>query len=312
MGNQKSKKDKNDWRIKRIMEIFIKLRCGLVIRKAEEAEHYNASEKTIQRDIKIIRECLDVVALQEGIYYSIDIDNAKKGYHMHGTDEGLFSGGEAFVISKTLLAGNVLSKACVEQIFGKLLRFCVEREREKVKKSLQNELYYYIGAQTEEGFEEQLWELAQAAQARKLVEIDYLDEKGASKTVRDFRLVDVVISGNGFCLVGFRTKGERRLLPGVGEIPLILRIDRIVRWQILGEEGSAAKKERLDFEDFKQKFQDFLEKRLPETIELRCSEADAQCLLENFPEAEMVPAEDGIYIVYIKSGGNGLDWWLGR
>ena len=213
MGNRKGKKEENDGRIKRLMEIYTKLRCGLLVKKAEEAEHYNVSEKTIQRDIKAIRECLDAVALQEGIYYSIDIDDVKRGYHMRGTDEGLFSSEEAFIISKSLLVGNVLSKACVERIFGKLLRFCAEREREKVKKLFQNELYHYIGAQTEDGFEERLWEFAQAAQARKVVEIDYLGEKGGTKTVRDFQLVDVVLSGNGFYLVGFRTKGERRSLP---------------------------------------------------------------------------------------------------
>ncbi|MEI3227659.1 MAG: hypothetical protein V8S39_11415 [Lachnospiraceae bacterium] len=63
-------------RIERIFAIYIKLKAGGIIKKPEEALKYKVDERTIQRDIDELRNCLSNLALEDGsagvsgIYYS--------------------------------------------------------------------------------------------------------------------------------------------------------------------------------------------------------------------------------------------------
>lgn len=297
-------------RLDRVMKIFIKLWDGQTINKTAAAEQFAVSEKTIQRDIALLRDHLDEIALQVGVYYSIEYDNVKKGYWMTGTSKGLLSGAETFAICKILLAGMALPKKNVREILNKLPRYCVEEEREKVKKLIQNELHYYIGVQEKENFLEQLWEIAQAGLSGKLIEIDYCGQDGNSVTISKLRTVGILFSRNYFFLLAFPGEGKKTSLPGVGELPEAYGIHRILRWEILEEDSRIPGKEQLREGEFRKRFQDSIGKRLPGEAEFCCSDPDIQQLFADLPTAEITPREDGSYTVRMNVFGGGIDWWL--
>ncbi len=308
--NDKVTEENKNNRLERVITIFIKLWDGQVINKTAAAEQFAVSEKTIQRDIALLRGCLDTIALQAGVYYSIECDNVKKGYWMTGTSKGLLSGAETFAICKILLAGMALPKKNIGEILKKLPRYCMEEERKKVKKLIQNELYYYIGAQEKENFPEQLWEIAQAGLSGKLIEIDYIDQDGNSVTISKLRTVGILFSGNSFFLLAFPKKGKKASLPGARELPGAYGIHRITRWEILEEDSRIPEKEQLREGEFRKRFLDSIGRRLPGEVEFCCSDPDILQLFADMPAAKITPGEEGSYKVRMNVFGSGIDWWL--
>ncbi len=59
---------------RRVLEIYAKLSAGCVVNKAEEAQNYGVSERSIERDLKIIRTFLECDVENTGILNSVEFD----------------------------------------------------------------------------------------------------------------------------------------------------------------------------------------------------------------------------------------------
>ena len=64
---------------RRVLEIYAKLSAGCVVNKAEEAQNYGVSERSIERDLKIIRTFLECDVENTGILNSVEFDKVKIG-----------------------------------------------------------------------------------------------------------------------------------------------------------------------------------------------------------------------------------------
>lgn len=142
----KRKKNKGFSKDDRLVGILLELFAGKCLKKAEIANRYEVSEKTIQRDIGKIKEGMANLAVRESIFYSLDYDTKKKGYGLKGMvivkreEEELFSAKEMEAVCKAVLDSNDLSKEEKHKILPKILCGCVPEDREKIWKWILDKL----------------------------------------------------------------------------------------------------------------------------------------------------------------------------
>ena len=75
------KKDK----VIRVLSIYKKLIDGEIVNKAQEANYYNVTTRSIQRDIDDIRSFLDEEISKTGVLNCVIYDHANKGYRLEKT-----------------------------------------------------------------------------------------------------------------------------------------------------------------------------------------------------------------------------------
>lgn len=80
----KRRKNKNFSKDDRLISILLELFAGKCLQKAEFANRYEVSEKTIQRDISKIKNNIANLVVRESIFYSLDYDPKNKGYCLKG------------------------------------------------------------------------------------------------------------------------------------------------------------------------------------------------------------------------------------
>ena len=68
--------------IERVLQIYSRLSDGYIVNKTEEAARYGVNERSIQRDIDHIRNCLDEDSERTGIVNAIVYDRSAKGYRL--------------------------------------------------------------------------------------------------------------------------------------------------------------------------------------------------------------------------------------
>lgn len=76
-----NRRRRGDERLGRIVCIIFELLSGRTINKAELANRYGVKEKTIQRDISTIRNCLANLMVQD-IHILLEYDIRRKGYYL--------------------------------------------------------------------------------------------------------------------------------------------------------------------------------------------------------------------------------------
>lgn len=75
-------KDTGNGKIERVLGIYTCLINGQAVNRAKEAERYRVNERSIQRDIDDIRNCLELEAKDTGYINTVSYDRDSKGYRM--------------------------------------------------------------------------------------------------------------------------------------------------------------------------------------------------------------------------------------
>lgn len=110
----------------RILDIYIRLCEGKVINKKEESDRFNIDERSIYRDIEVIRKYLsDRVVDCPGECRDIEYDREKKGFVMTGVKGSLMSNSEILAVSKILLESRAFTKEEMNDILEKMIAGCV-------------------------------------------------------------------------------------------------------------------------------------------------------------------------------------------
>lgn len=117
-NNKKSKYD-------RILSIYEKFKSGVIVRKAEEANRFGVSERTIQRDIDDIRAFFDNNSANIGLDKSVKYDRSQCGYFLHSEKDGHLNEGEGLAVCKILLDSRPLIKSEMMPIIDKIVNNCI-------------------------------------------------------------------------------------------------------------------------------------------------------------------------------------------
>ena len=182
-------------KISRVLQIYAKLSDGYVVNKAEEAQRYGVNERSIQRDIDDIRNFLDTDSERTGVVNSIIYDRQEKGYRLETLYKIRLKNSEVLALCKILLDSRAFTKNEMVEMLDKLITCCVPKSNQKVVKDLIiNEEFHYVEPRHKSEFLEKMWEIGQAVQETRYVEMDYLRTKDKTVVHRKVQPVAILFS----------------------------------------------------------------------------------------------------------------------
>ena len=305
-------------KVERTLGIYTKLMNGALVNKATEAINYGVNERTIQRDIDDIRNYLEQRGIEDGIVNSVIYDRANKGFRLEQIYKLKFTNPEILAICKILLDSRAFTKKEMEGMLDKLVGTCVPKTNQKlVKELILNEEFHYIEPRHKSVFIDKMWEIGQAINANKFIEVDYKRTKDKALVTRKLKPVAIMFDEMYFYMAAFIDDEDVRKDFNVLEdlSPTIYRIDRIQRLKVLDEKFNIPYKDRFEEGEFRKRIQFMMGGRLRK-FTFEYSGYSVEAVLDKIPTAEIIkqaPHEDGIRTIYTRKAevfGYGIDMWL--
>ncbi len=290
----------------------MRLLDGELIRKADEAEHYDVNERSIQRDIDDLRVFFEERALTDGEQREIIYDHRLRGYRLTRTYKKDLTNGEALAVCKILLESRALRKDELETILDKLINGCVpKRNRLQVSDLLANERYNYIQPQHDRPLVSKLWDVGLAVKEQRLLLIEYTKLKESETVQRLVQPVGIMFSEFYFYLTAFITDIDReKEFENKDDLfPTIYRIDRIQGYRILDEHFEVPYKDRFQEGEFRKRVQFMYGGKL-QRIKFIYTGPSIESVLDRLPTAEATEQPDGSFLVSAEVFGKGVDMWL--
>lgn len=306
MNNEKREKTE------RVLAIYTKLMNGQIVNKAHEAKEYGVDERSIQRDIDSIRNFLDLNMEQTGIINSVIYDRSQKGYRMEQIYKTKLTNSEILAICKILLDSRAFTKKEMEEMLRKLIECCVPQSNQKmVSELIKNETFHYIEPHHKTVFIDKMWEIGQAIQECRYIEIEYLRTKDKTIVKRKVKPVAIMFSEYYFYLTAFIDDDNLREHFDVinDSFPTIYRIDRIKKLTLLEDHFHIPYSSRFEEGEFRKRIQFMYGGKLRK-IKFKYSGTSVEAVLDRLPTAQILDEEDGIYTISAEVFGMGIDMWL--
>lgn len=306
MGEHKSDK------IERVLGIYTKLINGDVVNKEEEAQRYGVNQRSIQRDIDDIRSFLDLDVENTGYLNSVEYDREAKGYRMEQLYKIKLTNGEILALCKILLDSRAFIKEEMKDMLDRLISCCVPKCNQKLVKDLiRNEAFHYVEPRHKTKFLDTMWDIGQAIQNCRYLEIEYSRTKDKALVKRKIKPVAIMFSEYYFYLTAFIEDEEVRKDFDVinDSFPTIYRIDRIRTMTVLDERFLIPHSSRFEEGEFRKRIQFMYGGRL-QRVKFKYSGSDIDSILDRLPTAKVLGEEDGVYTVEAEVFGKGIDMWL--
>lgn len=299
----------------RVLELYNKLQNGKLIDKFYEANYYGVTTKTIERDLDDISTLFEREIGENGVADSIIYDHKMKGYCLQKVYEGKLSKSEILAVSKILLDSRAFKKKQMDQIIEKLISCCaIKEEQQIIRKLTDNEKLFYAELQNKKDIIQDLWDIGQAIQEQKYIEIEYekLGQEGKEIKVRKLKPAAIMFSEFYFYMAAFMEDKEKKNFNVPDDVyPTIYRINRIKNIEKLDEkykiESSSSK--RFNEGEFRKRIQYMFGGKL-RRIKLKCNIFSLEAVLDRFPTAEIMSEENGVYTITAEVIGDGVDMWL--
>ena len=292
----------------RVLSLYARLQEGQVITKSDLAQEFNVNERSIQRDIEALRDFLADEHLNQTVVY----DKRAKGYCLNQTSSKSLSNSEILAVCKILLESRSLRHDEMLPILDKLVDCCVpEANKVAVKGLLSNEKYHYIAPHHDTAILPRLWELGQAVNESRYIEVDYYRTKDKQIVRRKLQPAAIMFSEYYFYLTAFIDDEKVRENFDVlnDSFPTIYRIDRIRSLKVLEERFHIPYSNRFEEGEFRKRIQFMYGGRL-QKVKFRYTGTDIDAVLDRLPTAQILDEEDGGYVVSAEVFGTGINMWL--
>lgn len=298
---------------RRVLDIYANLIDGKTIYKKELAQKFGVNERTIQRDFDEVRSFLDQKGLETGITNELIYDRAFNGYRLEHSNSMKLENGEILAISKILLDSRAFTKKEMSSIIHRLVDCCVPKENRKmVSELIGNEEYHYIELQHKTVFIDKMWEIGQAIQQNKYIEIEYQRIKGHDIVKRKIKPVAIMFSEYYFYMAAFlddKDESKQHFDVINDSFPTIYRIDRIKKMSILEERFFVPYRDRFEEGEFRKRIQFMYGGKL-QKVKFLYKGASIEAVLDRLPTAKILDEADGVYTISAEVFGKGIEMWL--
>lgn len=312
MGKKTKNGNKKFNKAGRVLQIYAKLTDGYVINKREEAAIYGVGDKTIARDIEDIRNFLAEDSHRTGVVNIVKYDKRAKGYRLETLYKTRLKNSEVLALCKILLDSRAFTKEEMEEMLDKLITCCVPNiNQQRVKKLIDNEKHHYVEPKHKTKFMDRMWELGQAVNESRYVEVDYYRTKDKKIVHRKLQPVAIMFSEYYFYLTAFIEDKEVRKDFDVlnDSFPTIYRIDRIKKLKVLDERFFIPYNSRFEEGEFRKRIQFMYGGRI-QRVTFKYSGTDIEAVLDRLPTAKVLEKNGDSYIVKAEVFGKGIDMWL--
>lgn len=299
-------------KIVRVLQIYAKMADGYVVNKSEEAQYYGVNERSIQRDIKDIRNFLDIDSERTGNVNYVVYDRQCKGYRLETLYRLKLKNSEILALCKILLDSRAFTKCEIVEMLDKLIACCVPKSNQKLVKDLiSNEEFHYVEPRHKSKLIDKMWDIGQAVRESRYIEMDYYRIKDKGIVHRKVKPVAVMFSEYYFYLTAFIDDEEIKKDFDVlnDSFPTIYRIDRIKSFQVLDERFRIPYSSKFEEGEFRKRIQFMYGGKL-QKVKFKYSGLDIDAVLDRLPTAKILDEDNGTYTVSAEVFGKGIDMWL--
>ena len=284
----------------RLLQLYERLSRGEVIHKAELAQKFAVTDKTIQRDIEELRSYLAETRTDEG-EASIVYDRTRSGYLLTRAASEWLTNEDVLAVCKILLESRAFCKEELDALLKKLLRQTAPHDREQVGKIIRSEQHYYVPLRHGKKLLSAIWELSQHMTAQHTIRISYCRQDGTERT-HEVNPVAIMFSEYYFYLIAYLADGRK-------EFPTIFRIDRIARFAPTGASFRVVHRRKFSDGEFRKRIQ-FMYAGELRRVTFHYSGASVEAVLDRLPTAKILSKDNGVYRIKAEVYGNGIDMWL--
>ena len=297
----------------RMLELYTRLAEGKLIYKAEEAEHYKCSLRSIQRDIEDLRTFFHNQSDASGVVQDIIYDKKLKGYKLVPPLRNVLSNKEVFAVLKILLESRSLSKEELDPILDKLIDCCVPKEcKGYVTNLISNERFHYVPPCHNKEVLDTMWRLGEALRQHKEVEIDYKKPSDGSLVNTVLRPAGIMFSEFYFYLAGFIVPKEEDSFKEEVEkdpFPTIYRIDRIESLEVTDKHYNVPYDSRFEEGEFRKRVQFMFGGKLRK-VRFYYTGSNPEPVLDRLPTAEIIEKNEKGFLISAEVFGSGIDMWI--
>ena len=297
----------------RMLELYTRLAEGKLIYKAEEAEHYKCSLRSIQRDIEDLRTFFHNQSDASGVVQDIIYDKKLKGYKLVPPLRNVLSNKEVFAVLKILLESRSLSKEELDPILDKLIDCCVPKEcKGYVTNLISNERFHYVPPCHNKEVLDTMWRLGEALRQHKEIEIDYKKPSDGSLVHRVLRPAGIMFSEFYFYLAGFIVPKEDDSFKEEVEkdpFPTIYRIDRIESLEVTDKHYNVPYDSRFEEGEFRKRVQFMFGGKLRK-VRFYYTGSNPEPVLDRLPTAEIIEKNEKGFLITAEVFGSGIDIWI--
>ena len=284
----------------RLLQLYERLSRGEVIHKAELAQKFAVTDKTIQRDIEELRSYLAETRTDEG-EASIVYDRTRSGYLLTRAASEWLTNEDVLAVCKILLESRAFCKEELDALLKKLLRQTAPHDREQVGKIIRSEQHYYVPLRHGKKLLSAIWELSQHMTAQHTIRISYCRQDGTERT-HEVNPVAIMFSEYYFYLIAYLADGRK-------EFPTIFRIDRIARFAPTGASFRVVHRRKFSDGEFRKRIQ-FMYAGELRRVTFDYSGASVEAVLDRLPTAKILSKDNGVYRIEAEVYGSGIDMWL--
>lgn len=293
----------------RILEIYVELQRGTILKKADLAQRFGVNPRSIQRDIDDLRSFLSERGIEQKVVY----DRVKGGYYLIDDRSSKLSNEETLATIKILLESRSLTKEEMFPILDKLLLNCVPKDRvPAVQKLIANEQLYYIEPHHHKRILSTLWSLGEAVRSKRRIGIRYKRLKDKGPVSRVVEPVGIMFSEYYFYLIAYIANADIRnkLKEKHKErYPAIYRVDRITSVKSLDEHFYVPYQDRFQEGEFRKRVQ-FMYGGELRTVKFRYTGQSIEAVLDRLPTAEILSRDEDGWVVSAEVYGDGIDMWI--
>ena len=289
----------------RLLQIYSQLVSGDVLSKKELAQRFCVTERSIQRDMESLRYFFAEQRLWQDIVY----DRDSKGYRLESPAQSLLTNSEILAVCKILLESRSMRRDEMLPILDKLVAICVpEQSKQAVKELLSNEKFHYIEPHHGKHILPGLWEMGQAIQEQRVVEIEYERIKEPKQVRRRVLPVGIMFSEYYFYLTAFLEDKSHFENPD-DLFPTIYRLDRIQSFQVLDERFQIPYKDRFQEGEFRKRVQFMYGGKL-ERVKFKYTGPSIEAVLDRLPTARILEQDEEGWTVEAEVFGKGIEMWV--
>ena len=291
----------------RLLHLYQNLQQGKGIRKKEAAARFGVNERSIQRDIEILRDFFAEQVPPMEIRYIVK----EQVYRLVSAESPFLNCGELLAVCKILLESRSLPRNEMNGILDRLLEQCVSpQDKKQIRQIIANERFHYIEPHHGRPLTEQLWTLGQAIYSQSLIQVVYCNQTGQEKH-RTLQPVGLMFSEYYFYLTAFIENIDRaEHFEDANDLsPTIYRVDRIKAVEVLNRHFSVPYSQRFSEGEFRKRVQFMYGGKL-QTVRFIYKGPSVEAVLDRLPTAEILNQHDGAYEIRAEVFGNGIEMWL--
>ncbi len=299
---EKSKKKYNSQlKINRMLALYERLSRGEQINKAREALYYGVNEKTIQRDIKDLRNYLHEFYMEES-NTDIVYNRSQKAYTLFREQNIWLTNPEILAITKILLESRAFPSEEMNLLLDKLVSQNSENERLHIKEILINERYHYKPLEHSQPLIHKIWDLSRAVREKRLLEVKYIRAGDQKEVTRTLHPQGILFSEYYFYLMAYIQGTDY-------DTPTIYRLDKITNYSISNEHFYQPYCQRFEEGELRKKIQ-FMQSGELITIQFCFWGESQEAVLDRLPNARIIGQNDKGPIFEAQVLSRGINMWL--